>query len=170
MVTFYSRVEKNKTSKIIEELQRKKTVSLISDAGTPCISDPGGILVSECIKNQIKVVPVPGASSLIHALVLSGFNTKEFYFQGFLPHKGREGIYNEMKNIRMTIVLYESKFRIRRTVYELANYFGNREIAVCRELTKKFEEIIRGKAKELSANPNLIKEKGEFVIVIDNSI
>ncbi len=170
MVTFYSRVEKNKTFKIIEELKCNKTVSLISDAGTPCISDPGGILVSECIKNNIKVIPVPGANSLIHALILSGFNTNEFYFQGFLPQKGRENVYNELKNIRMTIVLYESKFRIRKTLSELATYFGNREIAVCRELTKKFEEIIRGKVKELSVNLNRIKEKGEFVIVLDNNI
>lgn len=169
MMTFYSRVEKNKTFKIIEELKRNKTVSLISDAGTPCISDPGGKLVSQCIENKIKVVPIPGASSLIHSLVLSGFNTKEFFFQGFLPQKGRENDYKELQSIRMTIILYESKFRIRKTIQELSKYFGNREIAVCRELTKKFEEIVRGKGKELSNRINSIREKGEFVIVIDNN-
>ncbi|MBN1634120.1 MAG: 16S rRNA (cytidine(1402)-2'-O)-methyltransferase [Ignavibacteria bacterium] len=169
MVSFYSRVEKNKTSRITDELKNNKTVSLISDAGTPCISDPGAKLVSECIENNIKVIPVPGASSIIHSLVLSGFNTKEFFFQGFLPQKGRESLYNELKSIKMTLILFESKFRIRKTVGELSRYFGNREIALCRELTKKFEEIIRGKGRELSKKINLIKEKGEFVIVVDNN-
>lgn len=169
MVTFYSRVEKNKTSRIIDELKQNKIVSLISDAGTPCISDPGAKLISECIENKIKVVPVSGANSLMHSLVLSGFNTKEFFFQGFLPLKGRESVYKELQSIKMTLVLFESKFRIRKTLQELSKYFGNREIAVCRELTKKFEEIIRGKGKELLLRINSIREKGEFVIVIDNN-
>lgn len=169
MTTFYSRVEKNKTSKIIEELKKSKTVSLISDAGTPCISDPGAKLISECVNNKIKVIPVPGAGSLIHSLVLSGFNTKEFFFQGFLPQKGRESVYRELQSIKMTLILLESKFRIRKTVQELSKYFGNKEIAVCRELTKKFEEIIRGKGKELSDRLNSLREKGEFVVLIDNN-
>jgi 16S rRNA (cytidine1402-2'-O)-methyltransferase len=157
MMSYYSNVEENKLEHLISELKNDKSVALVSDAGTPCISDPGSILVSKCVEQGIDVFSIPGASSIINALVLSGFPTEKFYFQGFLPQKkGREKTFNELKNIR-----------IKKMLKECVKYFGNREVAVCRELTKKFEEITRGNLKEI--NPDSIKEKGEFVVVINNN-
>ena len=169
MISYYANVEENKLDYIINELKNGKSVALVSDAGTPCISDPGSILVSKCREEEIEVYSVPGASSLVNALVLSGFPTDKFYFQGFLPQKkGREKTFLELKNIRQTIIILEAKYRIRKMLNECKKYFGNNEIAVCRELTKKFEEVTRGNLKEI--NPESIKEKGEFVVVINNSL
>ncbi|MCX7834143.1 MAG: 16S rRNA (cytidine(1402)-2'-O)-methyltransferase [Ignavibacteria bacterium] len=159
----------NQTSRIdflINELISGKKVALVSDAGTPCISDPGSILISKCIERGINIKPVPGASSLIHSLVMSGFNTDKFYFQGFLPHKGRRSILENLKQLKMVIVIFESKYKIKSTIKELKEFFRNKNIAICRELTKMFEEVYRGKVKDI--NINKIKEKGEFVIVINN--
>ena len=116
LLSYYSRVESSKTNFIIDELKSGKSVALISDAGTPCISDPGNILINNCIADNIEMVSIPGASSLIHSLILSGFESKNFYFQGFLPHKGRENLFNGLKNIRMPIIIFESKFRIKKTI------------------------------------------------------
>jgi len=168
MMSYYSNVEENKLEHLINELKNDKSVALVSDAGTPCISDPGSILVSKCVEQGIDVFSIPGASSIINALVLSGFPTEKFYFQGFLPQKkGREKTFLELKNIRQTIIIFEAKYRIRKMLKECLKYFGNREVAICRELTKKFEEITRGNLNEI--NPEAIKEKGEFVVVINNN-
>jgi len=168
-ISYYSQVEADKSSMIINELKSGKSIALISDAGTPCISDPGNMLVSICIKEGIDVVSIPGASSLIHSLVLSGFSTDKFYYQGFLPlKKGRETLFNELKNIKMPIIIFESPFRVLKTLQDILKYLGNKEVALGRELTKKFEEIRRGKVKELLESKNSLKIKGEFVIVINN--
>lgn len=167
-ISYYSNVERSKLEFFINELKSGKSVSLVSDAGTPGISDPGNILISECIKENIEVVSVPGCSSLIHALVLSGFSLKRFYFQGFLPlKKGRMTLLNELKEIKMSIVIFESPFRITRTLKDIYETFGNREISLSRELTKKFEEVIRGKLSDIMKRN--IKLKGEFVIIVNNS-
>lgn len=168
MISYYATVEENKLDYLINELKNDKSVALVSDAGTPCISDPGSILVSKCIEEGIEVYSVPGASSIVNALVLSGFPTEKFYFQGFLPQKkGREKTFNELKNIRQTIIIFEAKYRIKKMLNECKKYFGNKEVAVCRELTKKFEQVTRGYIKDI--NPETIKEKGEFVVVINNN-
>lgn len=168
IVSYYSQVEKRKIDYIMYELRSGKSVALVSDAGTPCISDPGSILVNACVENGIRVVPVPGANSVVQALVLSGFGTDTFYFQGFLPlKKGREARLEELRNIKDVIVIFESKFRIRKTIAELKKFFGNREYVLFRELTKKFEESIRSNFSNLDLDK--IKEVGEFVIVINNS-
>lgn len=167
LVSYYSQVENSKLDYITGFINEGNSVALISDAGTPCISDPGSILVNKCIEEGIKVVAIPGASSLIHALVLSGFKNDKFYFHGFLPQKkGREKTFTEFKNIKENIILFESKFRIKKTILELAKHLGNKEIVIGREMTKKFEEIYRGRLRDI--NPNSIKEKGEFVLVINN--
>lgn len=169
IISYYSQVEKSKIKYLIEFLKEGNSVALVSDAGTPCISDPGNILVSEAIKNSITITSVPGASSLIHSLVISGISTERFYFQGFLPKKkGREKTYKELKNFRTSIIIFESKFRIKKTLLECLKIFGNKNVIICRELTKLYEEILRGKLKEICSNINKIKEKGEFVIIIDN--
>ncbi|MGB9696706.1 MAG: 16S rRNA (cytidine(1402)-2'-O)-methyltransferase [Ignavibacteria bacterium] len=168
IVSYYSQVESKKIDYIMYELKNGKPVALVSDAGTPCISDPGSILVNACIENGIKVVPVPGANSVIQALVMSGFETDTFYFQGFLPvKKGRETRLEELRNIKDVIVIFESKFRIKKTMSELKKFFGTRDYVLFRELTKKFEESIIGNFSNLDLDK--IKEVGEFVIVINNS-
>ena len=167
LVSYYSQVENSKLEYITGFINEGNSVALISDAGTPCISDPGSILVNKCIEEGIKVVAVPGASSLIHALVLSGFKNDKFYFHGFLPQKkGREKTFTEFKNIKENIILFESKFRIKKTIFELAKNLGNKEVVIGREMTKKFEEIYRGRLRDI--DPNSIKEKGEFVLIINN--
>jgi 16S rRNA (cytidine1402-2'-O)-methyltransferase len=167
LVSYYSQVENSKLDYITGFINEGNSVALISDAGTPCISDPGSILVNRCIEEGINVVAIPGASSLIHALVLSGFKNDKFYFHGFLPQKkGREKTFTELKDIKENIILFESKFRIKKTIFELAKNLGNKEVVIGREMTKKFEEIYRGRLRDI--NPNSIKEKGEFVLVISN--
>ncbi|MEO8211381.1 MAG: 16S rRNA (cytidine(1402)-2'-O)-methyltransferase [bacterium] len=167
-ISYYSHVEIRKVDYLINELKAGKTIGLVSDAGTPCISDPGNILVAKCLENNIEIFSIPGASALIHSLVLSGFSTKKFYFQGFLPQKkGRQSLIKELSEIKMPIVIYESPYRIYRTMKDVLEVFGNKEISISRELTKKFEQIIRGKVKLIS-NQN-IKTKGEFVIIINNN-
>lgn len=165
--SFHAHSDKNVVQDYILRLKDGDSIALVTDAGTPLISDPGYPMVSECIKENINITAVPGANALINALILSGYDNENFYFQGFLPIKGRENLFNELKTIRMPIIIYESKFRINKTVQELQKYFGNAEITICRELTKKFEQIIRGRLKEIAKSRN-IKEKGEFVIIINN--
>jgi 16S rRNA (cytidine1402-2'-O)-methyltransferase len=167
LISYYSQVENSKVDYITNFINEGNSVALISDAGTPCISDPGSILVNKCIEENINVVSIPGASSLLHALVLSGFKNEKYYFHGFLPQKkGREKTFTELKNIRSNIIIFESKFRIKKTMNELLKNLGNKEILIAREMTKKYEEIYRGRLREI--NLNSIKEKGEFVLVINN--
>lgn len=154
---------------IINLLQKKKNISLISNAGTPCISDPGFILVRECIKYNINIDCLPGATALIPALIQSGFPINEFIFIGFLPKK--KGRINKIQNLSYetrTIVLYESPYRIKKTLYELKIYLGNKKIVICRELTKKFQEIIRGDINYIINHFNHKKPIGEFVIIINS--
>lgn len=167
-VSYYSHVEKTKIEYLISELEAGKSIALTSDAGTPCISDPGNILVSTCIDKGIEVFSIPGVSALIHAFILSGFSMKTFFFQGFLPlKKGRQSLLKELSTFKMPVIIYESPYRVHKTLKEVLEYFGNKEVSLSRELTKKFEQVIRGKVKSI-LNQN-IKIKGEFVIIINNS-
>jgi len=170
LISYYSHVESQKLDFILTELKAGKSIALISDAGTPCISDPGSLLVNKCVEENIDVVSIPGASSLIHSLILSGFSTGKFYYQGFLPvKKGRETTFNELKNIKMPIIFFESPFRVLRTLEDIQKHFGNKEVCLAREMTKKFEEIKRGRVKELLQQKNSLKIKGEFVIIVNNN-
>lgn len=165
--SYYSHVETQKLELVINELKSGKAITLVSDAGTPCISDPGNILVSKCIEEGIEIISIPGTTAVIHALTLSGFSTKKFYFQGFLPQKkGRRTLLNELKDIKMPIIIYESPYRIYKTLNEISELFGNKEVSVSRELTKKFEQVIRERVKAILNQT--IKTKGEFVIIINN--
>lgn len=167
-ISYYSHVESGKADYIINEISSGKSVALVSDAGTPCISDPGNILVSKCIESGIDIVSIPGCSSLIHSLTLSGFSSKKFYFQGFLPQKkGRRSLLEELSSIKMTLIIFESPYRIYKTMKDILDIFGNKEISISRELTKKFEQVIRGRVKTLIERD--IKIKGEFVIIINNN-
>jgi 16S rRNA (cytidine1402-2'-O)-methyltransferase len=153
---------------LIEQLQAGKTYALITDAGTPGISDPGFLLVRECIKNNIPVCCLPGATAFVPALVQSGIPSNSFVFEGFLPlKKGRQTMLKQLAEEERTIVLYESPHRLVKTLQELGEYFGaDRQAAVCRELTKMFEETRKGTLNELVTHYTNHPPKGEIVLVI----
>ncbi|QQS37852.1 MAG: 16S rRNA (cytidine(1402)-2'-O)-methyltransferase [Ignavibacteriales bacterium] len=159
--------EQHKIPKLIERITTVTSVALVSDAGTPGISDPGVRLISALIRIGVKVVSVPGPSALISALSISGLPTDSFIFEGFLPQKkGRQKLLSKLAEEDRTIVLYESTYRIEKLLNELNEYMPERFIVVCRELTKKFEETWRGNPKEILNTLNTKVIKGEFVVVI----
>jgi len=140
---------------------------LISEAGTPLISDPGHKLVMACIQHQIQVIPVPGPSALLAALVASGLPTDRFVFEGFLPKKkGRKTRLEFLSNEPGTIIIYESANRIQKTLEDIVKILGNRYIVLARELTKKFEEFIRGYALDILTQLSSRRLKGEIVLLI----
>lgn len=159
--------ENSKINYILTRIENGESCALVSDAGTPAISDPGIRLISSAVKRNINVISIPGASAAISALTLSGFPTDSFLFEGFLPQKkGRQKKLRELSEEKRTIILYESTYRIEKLLNELSEYMPERNIAVCREITKKFEEIWRGKPKELLETLEDKIVKGEFVFVI----
>ena len=167
LISFNAVSEKKKIPNVIERIKSGDDCALVSDAGTPAISDPGVRLVSEAIKEQIDVIPVPGTSAVITALTISGLPTDSFIFEGFLPQKkGRQKKLKELAEEKRTIIIYESTYRIKKLVDELAEYLPDRYIVVCRELTKKFEETWRGYPNEIKEVIDEKISKGEFVVVI----
>jgi 16S rRNA (cytidine1402-2'-O)-methyltransferase len=153
---------------LIDQLKAGKTFALITDAGTPAISDPAFLLVRECVKEGVKVECLPGATAFVPALVNSGIPTNRFVFEGFLPlKKGRQTMLKELAIEPRTIILYESPMRLVKTLKELAVYFGeNRLASVSRELTKMFEENKQGSLAELALYFESKAVKGEIVIVV----
>lgn len=153
---------------LVEQLAAGKNIALITDAGTPAISDPAFLLVRECIKNGIKVETLPGATAFVPALVNSGLPTNRFCFEGFLPlKKGRHTILTELAEEPRTIIFYESPMRLIRTLEDFIKYFGKDRIAsVSRELTKMFEENKQGTLEELHQYFTAKTVKGEIVIVV----
>jgi 16S rRNA (cytidine1402-2'-O)-methyltransferase len=155
--------------KIIERLKRGENIALVSDAGTPGISDPGFLLTRECIKNEIEVEALPGASAFLPALLLSGFPCDRFCFEGFLPQKkGRHSRLKELASETRTMIFYESPYKLLGTIEAFKTYFGeNRRASVSKELTKIYEQSFRGNLNELV---NFFKGKtlkGEYVIVVE---
>ena len=167
MVSFNAQSESRKMDQAIERILGGENCALASDAGTPCISDPGIRFVNRAIKEGIEVCGIPGANAAILALSISGLPTDAFVFEGFLPQKkGRQKLLKELAEENRTIVLYESAYRIEKLIEELAEYMPERIVVVQRELTKKFEEAWRGTPVQILADiPNKII-KGEFVVVI----
>jgi 16S rRNA (cytidine1402-2'-O)-methyltransferase len=153
---------------LVEQMQAGKTFALITDAGTPGISDPGFLLVRECLKNNIPVECLPGATAFVPAIVQSGIPSNRFVFEGFLPlKKGRHTMLTQLVTEERTILLYESPHRLAKALKEFAEYFGaDRQAAVCRELTKMFEETRKGTLAELAAHYEVHAPKGEIVVVI----
>ena len=167
LISFNAVSEKKKIPKVIVRIKSGDDCALVSDAGTPTISDPGVRLISEAIKEQIEVVPVPGTSAVITALIISGLPTDSFIFEGFLPQKkGRQKKLKELAEEKRTIILYESTYRIKKLVDELTEYLPDRYVVVCRELTKKFEETWRGYPNEIKEVIDKKISKGEFAIVV----
>ncbi len=159
---------KAKTQHIVDLLKQGKNIALVSDSGTPGISDPGYELIKVAAEQGIRVEPIPGPSAVIAALSAAGLPTDHFVFEGFLqkkPGKKRKAL-NALSKEDRTIIIYESPFRLLKTLEDIKNIFGNRPLAVCRELTKKFEEIVRGSAHEVLEYFKTKAVKGEIVIVI----
>lgn len=169
MISYHKFNIRAKTPEIVELLNQGKNVALVSNAGMPGISDPGYELIKEAIEQEVRVEPIPGPSAAITALAVSGIPTDEFTFVGFLPKKpGKKAKkLEELKSEVRTIIMYESPFRLVKTLQDILDVLGDRRVAVCRELTKKFEEVIRGKASEVLGALRGKTIKGEIVIVID---
>ena len=153
---------------IIRQLKNGTDMALISDAGTPGISDPAFLLVRECIKENIPVQTLPGPTALIPALISSGLPANRFCFEGFIPlKKGRQSFLKKLADEERTMIFYESPLRLNRTLKDFIEYFGKkREAVVCREISKKFEEIIRGSLQNLHDHFNVKTAKGEIVRVV----
>ena len=166
--SFHKFNEHSKVEKVIIEIQSGITVGLISDAGTPSISDPGYLIVKMCIDNNIDVECLPGPTALIPALVISGLPSERFTFEGFLPvKKGRKTRLQELSSEKRTMIFYESPYKLYKTLKDFYEYFGpEREISISKELTKIFEDTQRGKIKDIIDNYKNKKLKGEFVIVV----
>ncbi len=153
---------------LIDRLKKGEVMALISDAGTPGISDPGFLLVREALKNELAVDCLPGATALIPALVKSGFPTDRFIFEGFLPHKkGKQTLLKKLAGEDRTIIFYESPHRLVKTLEQVKEFFGaERQLSVSRELTKKFEETKTGTVQEVLEYFNAKEVKGEIVVVV----
>lgn len=170
-MSYHAQSKLAKTDKIFELLEEGKDLALVSDAGTPGISDPGAMLVSlvkEKLPN-VQVIPIPGASAVVAALSASGLPTHEFTFLGFLPHKkGRETLFKEIATSERTMVFYESPHRILKTLESLNKFCPNKKVCLARELTKIYEEFKTGSPLELLEylNKNPIKQKGEFTVLV----
>ena len=166
--SYHMHNEHKVVEKLVEDIQSGKTMALITDAGTPGISDPGFLLVRACVQNDIEVECLPGATAFVPALVNSGFPINRFVYEGFLPQKkGRMTLLNQLKNEERAIVFYESPHRLAKTLKELITYFGEeQEVCVCRELSKKFEEHKIGKLPEIAAYYETHAPKGEIVVVL----
>jgi len=161
--------EKKNLSKVIDILKSGLIVSLISDAGTPSISDPGAILVNECVSNDIDIFPIPGASSVSSAVSISGFNEK-YFFYGFFPEKNSKlkEDFERLENLEGCIVFFISPRKFNKSIKDLKHYFSNRKILVCREMTKFYEEYIRTDVETLE--PFKSDPKGELTIVISEKV
>ena len=172
LTSYFQGNELKKKEFILSKLSRGDRVALVSDAGTPGISDPGFRLIRTAIDNQISVIPIPGPSAVIAALSVSGLPTDAFLFRGFLPHKSKKKRYllNELKEARETLVFYESPHRILETLKNILEILGDRQMVLTRELTKIYEEILRGKVREIQTQIAERQLKGEITLIISGRL
>lgn len=170
LISYYKQKEASKSSYLVDELLSGKNIALISDAGTPVISDPGETVVSLAIENGIPVVPVPGPCAIISALIASGISATSFTFFGFLPVSKKEKFekLEAIKNYETTLVFYEAPHKLTATLEAMLEVLGDRSIVLCRELTKVHEEFIRGKLSD--AISKLSEPKGEFVLIVEGNL
>jgi 16S rRNA (cytidine1402-2'-O)-methyltransferase len=170
MISYYSYNEKTRAPQLIEKLLAGQSIAIVSDAGTPGISDPAFHIVQHALENKISVIPIPGPTAFISALIASGLPTDRFVFEGFLPlKKGRKTKFELLKSEYRTMIIYESPHRIRKTLAEIYSNFGNRHVVVARELTKKFEEIVRGPIQSVLTELEKKEPRGEYVVVIEGT-
>ncbi|MGB0882655.1 MAG: 16S rRNA (cytidine(1402)-2'-O)-methyltransferase [Vicingaceae bacterium] len=171
LVAHHQHNEHKSLERVIDAIKSGETMALISDAGTPAISDPGFLLARECIKHDIEIECLPGATAFVPALVNSGFPCDKFIFEGFLPHKkGRQTRLKLLAEETRTIIFYESPHRLIKTLKQFAEYFGeDRQASVSRELTKMHEENIRGTVVELASYYETHTLKGEIVVIVEGA-
>lgn len=169
MISYHRHNEEVRVEELIKELKDGKNIAVVSDAGTPGICDPGEIIIKKCIKENIKIVPIPGACAMINALIVSGIDTSEFTFLGFLPlnKKNRRNKLEEIKISNKTILLYEAPHKLKNTLNDLEKVLEDRKIVIAREITKIYEEYIRGTVDEILEIVDQLK--GEMIIVIEKS-
>lgn len=168
--SFHNFNEHKVVESLIQRIRSGETMALVSDAGTPGISDPGFLIARAAVNAGLKIECLPGATAFVPALVKSGLPCDRFVFEGFLPHKkGRQTLLKKLAAEERTMILYESPFRLLKTLQQLLEYFGNRNASVSRELTKMFEETVNGKLTELIEHFSKKEAKGEIVIVIEGA-
>lgn len=169
LISYHRHNEEIKVDNLIEKLKNGENIAVVSDAGTPGISDPGEVIVKTAIKNNIQVIPIPGACAAINALIASGLDTKEFSFIGFLPlnKKLRKEKLDEIKNENKTSIIYEAPHKLKNTLQDLKEFVENREIVLAREITKIHEEFIRGNIVEIISKSRDLK--GEMIILIEGA-
>ena len=169
LISYYKQNEKNKSNYLIEEILNGKNIAIVSDAGTPGISDPGEEIVKKAIENNIEIIPIPGACAFVNALISSGLSTKEFIFVGFLSanKKEKKEKLEELKFENKTLILYEAPHKLRNSLEMIYEVLGDRKLVLAKELTKIHEQFIRGNVSEILENLEVIK--GEFVIIIEGN-
>ena len=169
LISYYKQNESTKSEILVEKLKAGKNIAVVSDAGTPGISDPGEQIVKIAIENNIEIIPIPGACAMINALIASGMSTREFTFLGFLSaiKKERKDKLEEIKYETRTLIFYEAPHKLKATLEDMLEILGDRKIVLARELTKIHEEFIRGKISEIIENLNEVK--GEFVLIVEGN-
>lgn len=172
VTSYYEYNKIKKATYLVEMLKNSQDIALVSDAGMPGISDPGYVLVNLALKNNIKIIPIPGVSALITALVVSGLPTDKFVFEGFIPRKikERKRYFQSIENEERTIIFYEAPHRLKRALKDMLDVWGERKIVIARELTKMYEEIIRGKLSRVLSEINAKEIKGEITLVVQGGI
>ncbi len=168
LTSYFEGNELRKKEFILSKLKQGDQIALVSDAGTPGISDPGFRLIQTAIENRIPIVPIPGPSAVIAALSISGLPTDAFIFKGFLPHKSKKkrDLLMQWEDVRETLIFYESPYRVTETLNDILDILGDREMVLTRELTKVYEEVIRGKVSDIQSQIGERKLKGEITLVI----
>ena len=167
LIAYHENNEINQARKLVDKLKNGDSIAIISDAGTPGISDPGYRIVNLASKEKIEVIAIPGPSAVTAALSVSGIPTDHFYFEGFLPpKKGRKKRFELLESLPATVVIFESPKRIIKTLRDIQNLLGNRIISVCRELTKMYEETFLGTVTDAEIYFSKSKPKGEFVLLV----
>lgn len=169
LISYFEHNEQRRSEELIKQLLTGKNIALVSNAGTPLISDPGYELVQKCLTQSIRIVPLPGANALLAALSIAGFPSDRFVFEGFLPRKPgkRKKRLEALRKEPRTIIIYEAPYRLIKTLDELSNYLGDRPVALIRELTKIYEEAKRANLKQLLEELKNTRLRGEFTIVLE---
>jgi 16S rRNA (cytidine1402-2'-O)-methyltransferase len=171
-ISYHEHNEQQRAAQLIDQLKQGSSIAIVSDAGTPAISDPGFRLVRAAIENDVLVVPVPGPSALISALIAAGLPTDEFFFAGFLPPRSnaRRARLSELQSVPGTLIFYEAPHRLAAALKDAFDILGERDAVVARELTKVHEEIRRGRLSELSDHYEREEPRGEIVVLVDRNV
>ncbi|MBU5592460.1 16S rRNA (cytidine(1402)-2'-O)-methyltransferase [Clostridium sp. MSJ-4] len=169
LISYHKHNEQFKSDELLNRIKQGEDIALVSDAGTPGISDPGSVIIQKCIKESIEIEVLPGATALITAMVYSGLDSTKFLFRGFLPRENKEKriLLEDLKDRQETLIFYEAPHRLKDTLMIIRDNLGNRKVALCRELTKLHEEILRYTLEEAIDHYEKINPRGEYVLLIE---